>query len=198
MIFRVPRAGSGGKPGLEKRLRSLEQQADVALPGFDAQFYNRAGDHCIDAGQGERARGYYGRAIDAYLRAGRYNAAGAVCRKILRIAPDTVRARCTLAWLAIGKGMIGEAQRELDRYVDAAARAGRRDLAIRQIRWMGRATQDAELRVVLADHLRELGDPAEADRLLGEEPGRDGPEDEVWSRVLRAALTEPGDSGGEG
>ena len=80
MIFRNLRDSSEPEPGLEKRLTSLEQQAEIALPGFDAQFFNRAGDLCVEANENRRALGYYGRAIDAYLRAGRDNAAGAVWR----------------------------------------------------------------------------------------------------------------------
>ena len=93
MIFRNLRDPSGPEPGLDKRLQSLEQQADIALPGFDAQFFNRAGDLCVESGDRPRALHYYGRAIDAYLRAGRYNAGGAVCRKLLRVSPGAVRAR---------------------------------------------------------------------------------------------------------
>lgn len=46
---------SESEPGLEKRLQSLEQQAEMALPGFDAQFFTRAGDLCVDAREDRRA-----------------------------------------------------------------------------------------------------------------------------------------------
>ena len=194
MIFRHHRDDTEPAGGLEKQLRSLEQQADIALPGFDAQFFNRAGDLCVEAQDRERALGYYGRAIDAYLRAGRYNAAGAVCRKLLRISPGSVRARCTLAWLSIGKGLLGDAQWEVDEYVDAAVAAGQGDLAVRQLRMMADASYDPELRALVADHLHKLGDDT-ADSLLqppDSEEGREEPE-ALWSRVLRAALMGPED-----
>ncbi|HUE76842.1 MAG TPA: hypothetical protein VMM83_02795 [Longimicrobiales bacterium] len=194
MIFRhreTPDAGNG----LEKQLRSLEQQAEIALPGFDAQFFNRAGDLCVEAKDRSRALGYYGRAIDAYLRAGRYNASGAVCRKLLRISPGSVRARCTLAWLSIGKGLLGDAQWEVDEYVDAAVAAGQGDLARRHLRMMAEATYNPELRALLADHLHKLGDENAAS-LAGPppevEPAREEAE-ALWSRVLRAALMGPED-----
>ena len=197
MIFRNLRDASEPEPGLEKRLQSLEQQAEIALPGFDAQFFNRAGDLCVDADADRRALGYYGRAIDAYLRAGRYNAAGAVCRKLLRISPGSVRSRCTLAWLSIGKGLLSDAQREVDEYVEAAVAAGQADLARKQIRMMAEATHNQELRVLLADHLHKLDDPDTAERILATEPDpeeepREEPE-ALWSRVLRAALMGPED-----
>lgn len=182
--------------GLEKQLTALEQQADVALPGFDAQFFNRAGDLCVEAQDRERALGYYGRAIDAYLRAARYNAAGAVCRKLLRISPGAVRARCTLAWLSIGKGLLSDAQWEVDEYVQAALDAGQSNLAETQIRMMAEATHNPELRVLLADHLRKLGAHEAAERALDPDTvGRDSREEAeaLWSRVLTAALMGPED-----
>ena len=192
MIFRHRDESNAGN-ALEKQLRELEQQADIALPGFDAQFFNRAGDLCVEAQDRSRALGYYGRAIDAYLRAGRYNAAGAVCRKLLRISPGSVRARCTLAWLSIGKGLLGDAQWEVDEYVDAAVAAGQGDLAARQIRMMADATYDPELRSLLADHLHKLGDDSGSSIVqLPEEGEREEPE-ALWSRVLRAALMGPED-----
>lgn len=194
MIFKhreTPDAGDG----LEKQLRSLEQQAEIALPGFDAQFFNRAGDLCVEVKDRARALGYYGRAIDAYLRAGRYNASGAVCRKLLRISPGSVRARCTLAWLSIGKGLLGDAEWEVDEYVEAAVTAGQADLARRHLRMMAEATYNPELRALLTDHLHKLGDEHAAE-LAGPPPETEPAREEaeaLWSRVLRAALMGPED-----
>jgi predicted Zn-dependent protease len=196
MIFKHLRDSPEPEPGLEKRLRSLEQQAEVALPGFDAQFFNRAGDLCVEAKERHRALGYYGRAIDAYLRAGRYNAAGAVCRKLLRISPGAVRARCTLAWLSIGKGLLSDAQSEVDEYVQAAVDAGQADLALQQVRMMADATFDSDLRALLAGHLHKLGDPEAAERVVAVGATDSQPREEaeaLWSRVLRAALMGPED-----
>jgi tetratricopeptide (TPR) repeat protein len=196
MIFKHLRESSGSDPGLDQQLKSLEQQAEVALPGFDAQFYNRAGDMCVEARNPRRALTYYGRAIDAYLRAGRYNAAGAVCRKLLRVSPDSVRARATLAWLSIGKGLLSDAQWEVDEYVEAAISAGRADLAKKHLRMMADATYNEELRALLADHLRKLGDAEGAGHIMAEIPAPEGQREEaeaLWSRVLRAALMGPED-----
>ena len=196
MIFRTTRDRPEDEPGLEQRLQSLEQQAEIALPGFDAQFFNRAGDLCVEADEGDRALSYYGRAIDAYLRAGRYNAAGAVCRKLLRISPGSVRARCTLAWLSIGKGLLSDAHREVDEYVEAAVSAGQVDLARVQVRKMAEATRNEALRSLLAEHLHKLGAPETAGRVLMEPPEAESEEEEseaLWSRVLRAALMGPED-----
>lgn len=196
MIFKHLKDQPEPRPGLEQRLKSLEQQAEIALPGFDAQFYNRAGDLCVEAQDRSRALGYYGRAIDAYLRAGRYNASGAVCRKLLRISPGSVRARCTLAWLSIGKGLLGDAQWEVDEYVEASVAAGQTDLALKQIRMMADATHNPDLRALLADHLHKLGDSEAAEKAMASERRQQEPREEaeaLWSRVLRAALMGPED-----
>jgi tetratricopeptide (TPR) repeat protein len=199
MIFQTFDDPTGPEPGLENRLRSLEQQAEIALPGFDAQFFNRAGDLCVETREEARALDYYGRAIDAYLRAGRFNAAGAVCRKLLRISPTSVRARCTLAWVSIGKGLLGETQREVDAYVEAAVAAAQVDLARRQIRMMAGATRNRELRALFADYLAKLGDPDAAGRIMSAEAnaGDSEPAEALWSRVLRAALMGPDDLRGD-
>src|SRR2546421_12372724 len=94
---------SGAEPNLERQLKALEAQADEAMPGFGAQFLNRAGDLCLEARLNRRALVYYGKAIDSYLHGGRYDPAAAVCRKLLRVSPHSVRAHCTLAWLALGE-----------------------------------------------------------------------------------------------
>jgi predicted Zn-dependent protease len=196
MIFRHLRDSPEPEQGIEKQLRSLEQQAEVALPGFDAQFYNRAGDLCVEVQNRTRALTYYGRAIDAYLRAGRYNAAGAVCRKLLRVSPGSVRARATLAWLSIGKGLLSDAQWEVDEYVEAAVAAGRAELARKHLRMMADSTHTPDLRALLASHLRRLGDVETAERIMEEGSAPEGEREEaeaLWSRVLRAALMGPDD-----
>jgi predicted Zn-dependent protease len=196
LIFRHLRESGNPESGLDDQLKSLEQQAEVALPGFDAQFYNRAGDLCVEAQDRQRALSYYGRAIDAYLRAGRYNAAGAVCRKLLRVSPGSIRARSTLAWLSIGKGLLSDAQWEVDEYVEAAVAAGRADLARAHLRMMADATYNPELRTLLAEHLRKLGDTANAEAIMAADPVPEAAREEaeaLWSRVLRAALMGPED-----
>ena len=184
---------------LERELRSLEKQAMAAVSGFEGPFYNRAGDLCVETGLTERSLGYYGLAIDSYLMAGRWDSAAAVCRKLLRVSPRAVRAHCTLAWLSIGRGWVGDTQHSLDEYVAAARRAGRERLAIRHLRMMGEATADPDVLAALADHLEALGEvdaaAAMADAIaIGEELDETGEPvdpDARWQKVLRAALMRP-------
>ncbi|MEJ2185247.1 MAG: hypothetical protein P8Z36_04835 [Gemmatimonadota bacterium] len=195
-MFRNFRGARQPNHGLDQKLKSLEQQAQIALPGFDAQFYNRAGDLCVEADDRPRALTYYGQAIDAYLRARRYNAAGAVCRKLLRISPSAVRARCTLAWLSIGKLLLGDARREIGEYAEAAKLAGQERLARKQLAMMAETARDAELRELLAVLLEDLGDGETAGRVrAAEPPDPDDDLDAYWDGVLRAALMGPEELG---
>lgn len=193
--------GRGGDRGdrLEKELASLEFQAREASPGYETQFLNRAGNLCVDAGQPGRALGFFGRAIDAYLESGRFSAAEVLCRKVLEIAPQAVRARCTLAWLALGKGHQATTRSELSEYVAAAERAGQHSLAAKQLLMMAEATASVELREEIADHLLRLEAVNEADYVYGlvfEErnslrPPPVADAGKLWGKLLRAALMGP-------
>jgi tetratricopeptide (TPR) repeat protein len=194
--FRSQRPEGQEPTGVDLELQSLERESRAALPGLEAQALNRAGDLCLQVGQRARAFRYFGRAIDSNLRAHRFDAAAAICRKLLRIAPETVRARCTLAWLSIGKGHVHDAQREVTEYVLAARKAGQGAVARRQLLEMARVAQAREFRALLAIQLQDVGDPAAAEEILAwlEEPDQAPPPldgEERWARVVSAALMGP-------
>ena len=183
---------------MEKELEALELQTANASPGYETQFLNRAGNLCVEAGQAPRALGYYGRAIDAYLESGRFSAAEVLCRKVLQIAPRAVRARCTLAWLALGKGFKDATRAEIEHYVQAAERAGQQRFAAKQLLMMAEAAVNVDLRREIADHLLRLEAAPEADHVYGlvfqEDNGvRPAVVDEgkLWGKLLRAALMGP-------
>ena len=185
---------------LERQLRDLEHQAMDAVPGFGAQFLNRAGDLCIDAAKLDRGLNYLGRAIDMYLQAGRWDAAGAVCHKLLRVSPGAVRARCTLAWLSIGKGLGGDAQTDIRDYIQAARKAGPAhvEMTRKQLGLMAEAVFDVGVLQLVAEELWQLGDHAGAKtvglRLKALTEGgsvSDHDQERTWAAVLRAALMGP-------
>jgi predicted Zn-dependent protease len=182
---------------LEGELTALENKAEtVRVPGADAPFYNAAGDLCAEVKDDGRAMEYYGRAVDAYLNAERWEAAAAMCRKIVRAQPGSVRARCTLSWLAIGKGFVADAQTQITDYAEAAYMFGRESLATNQLRRMGEVAVAAPLRVTLAEQLLTLGAERAADQLFGaiyreQNFGRRGPNEVNWSLVRQAALLRP-------
>ena len=184
---------------LESELTALESKAEtVSMPGADAPFYNAAGDLCAGVEDEVRAMEYYGRAVDAYLNAERWESAAAMCRKILRSQPTSVRARCTLSWLAIGKGFVADAQTQVMDYAEAAYIFGRETLAASQLRRMGEVAIAPPLRVTLAEQLLTLGAERAADQLFGaiyreQNFGRRVSGEVNWSHIRTAALLGPKD-----
>lgn len=182
---------------MEAELAALERKAEeVQMPGADAPFYNAAGDMCLGVKDESRGLEYYGKAVDAYLKAERWESAAAMCRKILRTEPGAVRARCTLSWLAIGKGFEADAQAQVTDYADAAYRTGHEVLAANQLRRMGEVAVSVPVRITLADQLLSLGADRAADHLFGavfrdSNFGRRASSDVSWALIRRAALMGP-------
>ena len=181
-----------GVPNLEGVLANMELRAlKVVFPDERARIFNLAGDMCFDAGARERALGYYGRAIDVLIAADQIDGAVAVCRKIVRLTPEVVRARCTLAWMALGQGVIEEARQRITDYARAAATAGQEQTASRHLRMMTDIAANQEVLESLAEALLEIGDNVGADRAFGAAAGHvDGPvaaEDSQarWQAVVR-------------
>jgi hypothetical protein len=197
-LFRGRSNEKAGK--LDKELAALESQVKGASPGYETQFLNRAGNLCVEADQPERALGYYGRAIDAYMESGRFSAAEVLCRKMVQIAPQAVRPRCTLAWLALGKGAAAEGTvAAIEDYVSAAEKGGQIVFAAKQLFMMAEATSDPELRQQLAAFLIQLDAPDKAERVNAmvfkarNSPQTVGPTNEgkLWAKLLRAAMMGP-------
>jgi tetratricopeptide (TPR) repeat protein len=190
-------AVSGSGIDLDVVLPSMERRAEQALlPDERARIINLAGDLCFDAGARERALGYYDIAIDTYLSVGLYAAAVAVCQKIVRLTPEVIRARCTLAWLAIARGMLNEARDRIHEYADAAARMQDSRLAWGHLRMMAEVCESQEVLQSVADALLQLGDVRGADGVYGaaygaELPSRKLPQDPQsrWSVVLERIMT---------
>lgn len=199
VLSRLFRSGNKRETQLEKELARLEEQTQSASSGYETQFLNRAGALCVDAGQPARALGYYGRAIDVYLETGRFSAAEVLCRRVLEITPQAVRARCTLAWLELGKGFATTAADEIREYVQAAERAGQEKFATKQLMMMAEAASDDSLREGIAHHLLRLDATEKAEqlfaRLYQERNGLRAPpapdQGSLWTKLLRAALMGP-------
>ena len=147
-----------GKPGgqLTQRLERLEEEAQNAMPGYVGTSYNRAGDVGLREGDPERALGFYGRAIDAFLADEQPEAARGVANKIIRVRPHAVRTLCTLTWLDLAAGHTATALLHLRDYVAAAKEAKRHSHAAGQIFEMARLVPDAEVLGAIADALDSL------------------------------------------
>lgn len=185
------------KPGISQSsltamLRSMEARANAAdYPDQKARILNLAGDLCFDAGERERALGYYGRAIDLHVAHDQYHAAVSICQKIVRLTPEVVRARCTLAWMAIARGLIQEAQARINEYKSAAESKGQTRIARAHLLMMAEVIEDRDLLVTIAESLIELGDAENADRVYGAAFGcsfehrMPGDAGERWKTVLQ-------------
>lgn len=182
--------------GLEDELNELAARIRQEIqPEQRARLMNRAGDLCEEQGLRERALLYYDAAIDLYLSAGRFAASAAICGKLVRLSPEVVRARCTLAWLAVARGLDDEAARLIRDYADAALRLERPTVAQRQLRAMAEETDSRMVHENIARALLRLGDTVTAEHVLARSRLPDGgsprvhgtPEDR--ERAIIARLT---------
>jgi tetratricopeptide (TPR) repeat protein len=192
---------------LESDLAELEAQVTGAARDYQATILARAADRCVSAGDDDRALGYFGRAIDAYLEFGYFDVAAALCRRVIELFPQVVRTRCTLAFLSLGRGLphlpfndlLQDARREIGDYVHAARRAGLEELAAERLFLMADSTDSPEIRELIGECLRELGAAARADSVFGtvNAERNDIPlpplEDQRirWARALRVSIVSP-------
>lgn len=207
-LFRSMSRGRA-KADLDAQLARLEADATVPALDFRAAALGRAGDLCVDAGENSRALSYYGRAIDGYLGAGYYDTAIAMCEKVISLAPNVVRARCTMAFLLLSQDLThlrsrGISKRVVDLlhdYVSAALTAGQGPIAVQRLKMMAEVTEIEEIRRLIGDLLFELQAPEEAAELhysLFEEAANLAPVDEEtsrnqrnrWAEMLRVAIMD--------
>lgn len=181
---------------VSRRVEALQVEAlQAMIPGEAATPLNQAGDLLLRSGDAVGALELYGQAVDSLVEADRFEAAMGLCNKIIRTVPHVVRARCTLAWLAIGAGFTGELPVRVGEYVNAAEATGRSALAQRHVRMMADVVDVHELRLMLGEYLLYLGDDRAADELFGEvfterNSGlqRVIDQEERWRGVRQAAL----------
>jgi tetratricopeptide (TPR) repeat protein len=152
--------GGRGKPEdegrLAQRLERLEAEAETVAAAYVGSTYNRAGDLALRADDLERAVGYYGRAVNAFLEDGQREAARGVANKIIRVRPGSVRTLCTLTWLDLASKHTATALLHLRDYVEAAKAVEEQPLAANQIFAMARMVPDAEFLEAAADALDGL------------------------------------------
>ena len=185
------KAKSEGK--LTQRLERLESEAEQAAPAYVGSTYNRAGDLALRAGDMERAVGYYGRAIDAFLEDGQREAARGVANKIIRVRPGSVRTLCTLTWLDLASRHTATALLHLRDYVTAAKTVDETALAANQIFAMARLVPEAEFLEAAADSLDGLDFAHRAEEVRewaagGGSPGALRDHDELALACLGAAV----------
>lgn len=184
---------------LAQQIEALEIQAWSSSWDQKARIYSRLGDLCVSAHQRDRALIYYGLGIDAHLKTSRFEAAAALCRKVIELEPGVVRARCTLAFLALCKGRAEDFDSRIAEYVCVARKAGQAELAATRLRLMANATDSDEIRLLLGYYLKELGDAGAAREVFNavfrERRGLSTPQAQDqqarWARLLRVTITGP-------
>ncbi|MEN8374355.1 MAG: hypothetical protein ABFS34_02785 [Gemmatimonadota bacterium] len=206
-MSRFRRAGS--RERLEEDLAQLEETAETTDSlVFKAMKLKQAGERAAEAGQEARAKEFLGRAVDAYLGNGYYDSAASICRRLVELYPDVVRARGTLAFLSLAEdlehssfdGVAQDARREIGLYVKAAKAKDNDKYAAERLRIMAEATGQEEIREMIAEHLMELGDTEGADAVYGRVfATRNETEGEAefdqrahWSRALRVTIVSDG------
>ncbi len=186
-------AGDASAIMASEDLERIEQELKKVGHGYEAaRLLNRAGDLYLVKSDRERALKRYGEAIDAYLQSGEYDNAMAVCRKIIRVVPEVIRTRRTLAWLCLGKGFLEIAREHIEAYVHASKEAALELLAVQHLLLMSQYVDRADFREFLAGQLIELGDEKAAGRVR-EGKARDGVRAAGWTPVVFAAMLTPDD-----
>jgi hypothetical protein len=188
--FRKGGGDAASAAALDQQLATLEREARAAPDQAKGPLYNRVGDLCAAARRKVPAVRNYGHAVDAYLASGYVGPAAAMCRKILRIAPEAVRTHCTLACLAAHEGHMDEARRSITRFVEASLITHTEKLGVARLRLVAAAVHDEGLRRHIAESLGELGDPLGQERILAGLAEAD-PEPYAWERLLKAAALDP-------
>jgi hypothetical protein len=181
---------------LARRVEGLQVEAlQSMIPGEAATPLNQAGDLLLRAGDPLGALELYGQAVDSLVEADRFEAAMGLCNKIIRTVPHVVRARCTLAWLAVGAGFTGELPTRVADYVSAAEKTGRESMARGHLRQMANCVDVHDVRIVLGEFLLYLGDDRAANQLFGDVyrerntgSQRSVTQEERWRVVREAAL----------
>jgi hypothetical protein len=184
---------------LARRIDDLQVRAlQCTIPGESAALFNRAGDLLLAENDMRGALELYGRAVDSFVEADRFEAGMALCKKIIRTAPEVVRARCTITWLVIGVGYTAEAEALAGEYVSFAERFGREIIARRQLKLMSSVAREHSLRIALGDYLLLLGDASSADEVFGSVyrernggPVPDGDPKDAWHVARRESLLGP-------
>lgn len=155
-LSRLFGSGSPSPKDLEAQLKTLEVEADNATAGYVGTSYNKAGDLLLREDEPDRAVGYYGRAIDAFLEDAQREAARGVANKIIRVRPSAVRTLCTLTWLDLAAQHRATALLHLRDYVSAAKAASQHSRAATQIYAMARIAPESEFVGAVADALDSL------------------------------------------
>jgi len=179
------------------KILRLEQQAVAADPRKQARRWLRLARFCAARQKPDLALKFYGRAIDGDIFWSRYGRASAVCREVIAAYPAVVRARCTLAFLAMRDAETSEFIRMISDYVNAAKRSGCVDLAVARLTLMAEVTNEGPIFDHLNRRIKALGGQVNADHSDTRGVTRDGrrttlseDQEKRWGTALRASISD--------
>lgn len=119
----------------------------------DLNLFNRVGDLYQKVGQTQAAVDFWERGVDAYMEAGFYNNAIALCNKILRTVPSRNSVYLKLGQISARKGFLSDARKNILEYAQRMQRAGQLDEAFRALQRFADLQPEPEIRLMLADQL---------------------------------------------
>ena len=152
---------------LDLYLQALEQREEGEEP--DTALHNRVGDLQVRLGDLEGAIASYEEAIRLYLDSELPNNAIAVCRKIVRHAPDRPATLLRMGQIRAKQGFMVDARQNFIGYAEMMQSKGEVDEALRALEeFAGLAPDDVETRLFLADQLKARSRPNEAVYYLSE------------------------------
>ncbi len=159
----------------------------------DLSLYNRVGDLLLKTRQTQHAVEYWERGVDAYMEAGFYNNAIALCNKIVRTAPGRNSIYLKLGQISARKGFLSDARKNILEYAQRMQRAGQIDEAFRALQKFADLQPEPEIRLMLADQLlahKRLSAGVDQLRYAWRDlvsQGRQADAEEIRSRILELA-----------
>lgn len=135
----------------------------------DPAIKNTIGDLYIRLGRTEEALGVFMSAVVNYENRGQPSQALAICKKIVKLAPEHVESIIRLADLLGVQGYVGDARKEYLKAEQILKKEGRnRELIILYERLAGLDREDTEPRLALAELYLKEGDVAKGVAVLNE------------------------------
>jgi tetratricopeptide (TPR) repeat protein len=141
-------------------------------------LWNRIGDLEQRLGRPDRAVEAFEAGASAYVEAGLFNNAIALCNKILRVLPGRAEVYLRLGQISAAQGFLADARASFLEYAERMQRAGEIDASFAALReFAALSPEDTETRRLLAEQLAAHDRPTEAVeqlRLLLGQMQRDG------------------------
>jgi len=139
---------------------SQDEQTDIGL-------INRVGDLFVRVGKLKEAVEYFEQAVDLYREAFLPNNAIAVCKKIIRNAPDRPQVYLKIGQIRAEQGFLPDARTNFLLYAERMQKAGKLDESFRAlVEFCDLAPDDVQVRITVADQMAANNKTADAVKQL--------------------------------